>query len=216
MIHFNKIPIGVYFDQTYIWYFFHHMWCVPCKIQIDVYLQGSTCHLLYLYITWHYKRSCMGLSRKKAAISMYRNNCIIKWRDIASHRYAIYVFMYRCNKRLNLISVHFKHALWVIILLYLPIILQKWTRNTPRAQTFIVPNMRNVKQSSQAWNSLPPNVPVYFLFHAGPILNSSRVFWNFADRHTDRQTDIPRKIKTLLSPLGGGKYRYLYINSVWS
>ena len=64
------------------------------------------------------------------------------------------------------------------------------TRSTTRAQAPAAPNMRNVNQSSQVWNSLPQNVPECSLFHAGPILS-----WKFHENpfarfslHTDRQT----------------------------
>ena len=36
------------------------------------------------------------------------------------------------------------------------------TRNTPRAQNTIAPNLRNMKQSSHAWNGRSQNIPVLY------------------------------------------------------
>ena len=59
-----------------------------------------------------------------------------------------------------------------------------------------LPNLGNVKQSSQTWSRFPHYVPEWFLVHAF-------FFWNIAIRQTDKRTDEPTKMKTSPSPFGG-------------
>ena len=68
-------------------------------------------------------------------------------------------------------------------------------RSTPRAQTSAAPNLRNVKQSIHAWNSLPENVSDCSLFRAGPTIEISRTSvclfsHNVANRQTDKGTEM--------------------------
>ena len=66
-------------------------------------------------------------------------------------------------------------------------------RNTPRVESSTAPNLKNVKQSSQVWNSLPENVLKCSLFHSGPIV---KISWksvhafvrNFVHKQTDKPT----------------------------
>ena len=67
--------------------------------------------------------------------------------------------------------------------------------------TSAAPNVRNVKQSSQAWNSLPQNISESVLFDAGFILkillHSIHVLVrNIANRRTDKRADKPTEMKT--------------------
>ena len=57
------------------------------------------------------------------------------------------------------------------------------TRSTPRAQTSDAPNLRNVKQSTHAWNSPSKTVVECSLFHARPILKISWKSVNVAKKH---------------------------------
>ena len=71
--------------------------------------------------------------------------------------------------------------------------------HSPRTQTSAVTNVRNVRQFSQVWNSVPQNVPEYSLCHAEPVL---KISWNLfaclsvmllseksADKQTNQQID---------------------------
>ena len=68
--------------------------------------------------------------------------------------------------------------------------------HSPRRQTSAVTNVRNARQFSQVWNSVPQNVPEYSLCHAEPVL---KISWNlFAclsvmllSEKIGRQTDKP-------------------------
>ena len=84
---------------------------------------------------------------------------------------------------------------------------RKYTRSrtTSRTQTSAVPNARNVRQSSKAWNSLCQNVPECSLLPAGTIWNISwksiRAFFSImlltdrqADMQTNRQTNRDENI----------------------
>ena len=83
----------------------------------------------------------------------------------------------------------------------------KTTRSIPRAQTSSATYLRNVKQSSHAWNSLSPNVPENSLFHAGPI---RKIPWKsvqaFVRNVANRQTEKPTEMKTYPPSFVGGNY----------
>ena len=78
------------------------------------------------------------------------------------------------------------------------------TRSTPNAQTSTSPNLRNVKQSSEAESSLPQTVLECSLCLAGLVPKISRnLSTHFsAMLLTDRQTHKPTDMKTL--SFGGG------------
>ena len=69
--------------------------------------------------------------------------------------------------------------------------------HSPRTQTSAVTNVKNVRQFSQVWNSVPQNVPEYSLCHAEPVL---KISWNLfaclsvcseksAEKQTNQQID---------------------------
>ena len=77
------------------------------------------------------------------------------------------------------------------------------TRSSPSALTSAAPNLKNEKESSQAWNSLPSNVPcsmpiISWKLHENPSSCFSAMLL------TDTPTDKPTEVNTLLSPFGGG------------